>query len=603
MLNSNKNLIEVTEENKTIQINDEFEELNDNNKENNCIINSNIDVKRNLEKIEINEIIQNSNNTLKHSQIEIKVEDEGIHIDNSKFISKVNKNSFTDKIAEKQKINEMFEKLNKNKFKNITNNNQENEELKIAQIKRNSYEKDDIEQNNPLNNVQIKDIKINNSPPGSDRDNKKEKIKNVKNKNLPNKYDMNINKNDNKFNNKFSNLLPNKTFKRFLNNKIKYYMNEEEIPKKFINNLNKHESKNNNINIDNNKNNKISLSKPSKSHISKILLTNSDKTSSSNLDFSNFYNLGNTESLSLSISNMPPNKMKYKNKSNGRTNKNFYHNQNINFSEEFNNHFLSNYNKIYIENKINKEKIEDLKNALKRQKSAMKDKNNKINILKYMNNNLKMEMNKLQMDYEFERLNNIETRKKYNEIKSNYIEIKNQYDLLNLKYITLNDENYNYRRNKTLYEKQIRTKNKMIENLLENNSNYKKKDLNNKLKEINYSTKSNYEIIYDFLKNSSDVGNGEIQKQEENGQKNGNNIKTIDYNKYDKLSYNELWNKRDWLTKEREDINNMLSKIPLRSKSKENIIKKNMLEKRIKDINCELMLVKLSIKKNLQKNN
>ena len=64
-------------------------------------------------------------------------------------------------------------------------------------------------------------------------------------------------------------------------------------------------------------------------------------------------------------------------------------------------------------------------------------------------------MKKLKEEYINESINNKETKKSYSLIKNNYYDIKNQYDLLNIKYITLNDENYNYKRNKTLYEKQI----------------------------------------------------------------------------------------------------------------------------------------------------
>ena len=48
--------------------------------------------------------------------------------------------------------------------------------------------------------------------------------------------------------------------------------------------------------------------------------------------------------------------------------------------------------------------------------------------------------------------------------------------------------------------------------------------------------------------------------------------------------------------KERRDTNNIYSKIPLKSTSKEQINKRNMLEKKIAEINCDLMIVKLRIK-------
>ena len=47
----------------------------------------------------------------------------------------------------------------------------------------------------------------------------------------------------------FQNLLPNKSFKKFLKTKIKYYMNENDIPKDFINNLQLDENNKNNKSI------------------------------------------------------------------------------------------------------------------------------------------------------------------------------------------------------------------------------------------------------------------------------------------------------------------------------------------------------------------
>ena len=211
-----------------------------------------------------------------------------------------------------------------------------------------------------------------------------------------------------------------------------------------------------------------------------------------------------------------------------------------------------------------------------------------------MNNNLKQEMNKLQENFENERIDNTQNRKNYAMIKTCYNDMKNQYDLLNMKYMTLNDENFNFRRNKELYERQLQLKNEMIENLIENKTNLQKQKVKNQLNKINFSTKNSHKIITTFLQNNQK----EDQKIEEknNNVVNKENNNVIDYNKYDKLSFPELQCKRDELTKERKDINNIYSKIPLRTYNKDIINKKNELEKRLKEINCELMLVKLSLK-------
>ena len=43
-------------------------------------------------------------------------------------------------------------------------------------------------------------------------------------------------------------------------------------------------------------------------------------------------------------------------------------------------------------------------------------------------------------------------------------------------------------------------------------------------------------------------------------------------------------------------VNNIYCKIPLKSTSKEQIIKREELEKKIEDINCDLVIVKLRLK-------
>ena len=132
--------------------------------------------------------------------------------------------------------------------------------------------------------------------------------------------------------------------------------------------------------------------------------------------------------------------------------------------------YLSTYDKISLENNLNKEKIENLKKELKYQKSTMNEKLSKINELENVNNSLKREVNKLQKNFELETSTSKEAKENYDLIKSNYNDIKNQLDLLNIKYQALNDENFNFKRDKALYEKQIKTKNEMIESLLENNN-------------------------------------------------------------------------------------------------------------------------------------
>ena len=514
------------------------------------------------------------------------------------------KNSFIDKIEEKPKINN----INKKKLNIIGFNDIKSEDVesKITQIRNNhSYEKDDLNSINHINKEKNEDVKNqdnninrynnNNNEDNYYLNNSNEEINLNNEMNISNDYNMNFydtnrqkkenSKKDNNSSDVFQNLLPKKSFKKFLQTKIKYYMNEKEIPKEFIDNLKLDE------------NNKDKLKEKNQILKNNISEGKTSKSKFKSIDYSNYYSEGYEEALNIN-SNKRNNKQNNNNNIYNKSSKNFYIN-NINKDFELNNNSNNNYDKVLIENKLNKEKIEDLKKELNNQKNEMNEKINKINILENMNDNLKNEMNKLQKNFEYERLNNKETKKNYDIIRSNYTDMKNQYDLLNIKYITLSDENFNYRRDKDLYEKQIKSKNEMIENLLENNSNFKKNKINNKLNKINYETKSSNAIISDYIKNDTKKkdSNNNIENKEkiENNENNKNNKNQTD-NKFDKLSFPELQCKRDELIKERKDTYNVYCKIPLKSTSKGQINKRNMLEKQIEEINYDLMLVKLRLK-------
>jgi len=573
------------------------------------------------------------------------VDEEGIIIDNSNFLSKINSNNISIKYRKKQKEKDII--FNENKFKNNQNHENESEDIesKVTQIKNNrnnSYDKDDILSYKNKNSKQKLNEDIIIDKGKSDEQEIKNIYKNASNQNKNNyninnkkevmdskisndisqsrDYNMNfydtsviVNESNKKPKNKtsgdFQNLLPNKSFKKFLKTKIKYYMNESDIPKEFINNLQLDE------NNKNNKSNNYKAKTKSKSNTPNVkksvqrIKTNDHeiKFNSNYKTIDNFNSNYDNDIESLNYKTRPKIQKRNTNNTYYKSMKNIFRNNIIRYdnnyyqNEERDEKYISNYDKVFIENKINKEKIENLQKELNNQKNVMNEKLYKINMLENMNDNLKNEMNKLQQNFEYERINNKETKRNYDMIKNNYTDMKNQYDLLNLKYITLNDENFNYRRDKDLYEKQIKSKNKMIENLLENTSANKKKNMNNKLIEINYKTKSSNEIVSDYIKNKNSNNKNIINKPEknskdENNLKNENDKKVVDYHKYDKLTFPELQCKRDELLNERRDTNNVYCKIPLKSTSKEQINKRIMLENKIKEINCDLMIVKLRLK-------
>ena len=228
----------------------------------------------------------------------------------------------------------------------------------------------------------------------------------------------------------------------------------------------------------------------------------------------------------------------------------------------------------------------------------MNEKQNKISELENINNTLKNEMTKLQKSFDAESTMNKETKQNYEQIKANYNNIKNQYDILNIKYQSLSDENFNFKRDKALYERQIKTKNKMIESLIENKSNI----LNNKLYKLDFieeNDESNHEMYLEYMKNKNIIDEKYKKKEIDNGMKKNsdenNGIKEtdkeeIDYTKFDRLTYPELQSKRDELVTERKYLNNILSKIPLKSnyKGHANDIKKHSAREGIVLANMEM---------------
>ena len=557
--------------------------------------------KRKLQKYKDNNIIDYDESSEKKNlknKDDIQVDDEGIIIDNFNYTSKTKINN----------INYKNSLCKKNNINNNINNEIEDYESKITQIKHlSSYSKDDLNINISPDKLKKDNIKFKNFNLINNANNKVDIIKESEindineistHNNIDNNesnYEMNfydtfrkgINENSKNSTGTFESLLPNKSLEKFLKEKLKYYMDEKDIPRNFINNL------------------YLGMGIGEKPYSNGLTNFNQNLKSLDNgkLNF-NYYSNENTSKTNINKNNsknyIKPKEIK-RNKSmdifqRNKINYNSNSNQN-NFNKTNKN--SNSFKKVFIENKINKKKLEEMKKELSEQKNEMNEKLQKINLLENINDNLKQEMNILQKNFENERIDNTQNRKNYAIIKNCYNDIKNQYDLLNMKYMTLNDENFNFRRNKELYERQIALKNEMIENLIENKTNLQKQKINDEINKINFSTKSSHKIISTFLQNNKEDNKSEEKSDNNNIKKQSNRTNKkneIDYSKYDKLSFPELQCKRDELTNERKDINNIYSKIPLKTNNRELINKKNNLEKRLKELNCELMLVKLSIK-------
>ena len=303
----------------------------------------------------------------------------------------------------------------------------------------------------------------------------------------------------------------------------------------------------------------------------------------------------------------------------------------INKKDEALKQYLDNYEKVEKENNYIKSKIENLEGELTIRKNEMNEKANKINELENKNDDLETKMNKLKEIFNAESTLNKETRQNYDLIKNNYAVIKNQYDLLNIKYQTLSDENFNYKRDKILYEKELKTKNQMIQNLLGNTSALKKKELQKKLnqfgnkannsnkvnylEQINYTSKNNFNEINE----ENDEENQEISENEKNSKKNEKIEKNVEnnlenggevaerqsvkkeekYNKFEGLNDEELKKIRDKLLVERNDTTNLYNKIPIKVNKIEQIKRRDELEKKLAQINNDLMQIRLRLKGNI----
>ena len=252
--------------------------------------------------------------------------------------------------------------------------------------------------------------------------------------------------------------------------------------------------------------------------------------------------------------------------------------------------FFDIHDKMANENRINIEKIENLKNELHAQRNEMQNQISKIIELENLNKNLKTDLNKLQKNFDFETSNNIETKQNYDTIKSNYNDIRNQYDLLNIKYQTLSDENFNFRRDRDLYEKQIKSKNEMIENLLENKSVFKKYHNENTFAKNNSTNRDLLNFIKEednFIEDDNIISNGMENLDEQRNE---------EKNKFSKLTYPELQSIRDELIREKKEITNVYWKIPSKTTNRQQIIKRMNLEKKMDEIKKDLTEIKLRLK-------
>ena len=381
----------------------------------------------------------------------------------------------------------------------------------------------------------------------------------------------------------FKNLIPKNSFQKFLTSKIKYYMNEESIPKKFISEF-------------------IHPKNALKKSIHKKIISDTHKSHHEDikLDFSTFnayYENGNIISeikRSKSKKNKKPKSIMIEenNELMNKINelKEYIDNSKIEMEQRDNKlkTYLQSFERLNTENENNKKRIENLEYELKSKNYEVEEKRNEILELNNINNNLEIEMQKLKEEYINETINNREAKENYLIIKNNYNDMKNQFDLLNIKYKTLSDENYNFKRDKMLYEKELKSKNTIIDDLIDDNSN--RRVLKGKLNKLELNTIEEKEIKQYLSSNKKErkmKREGSIEKQ---------NLKEIKKKEtfFEKLNIEELMNLRDELIGERTFMTNEFYKIPVKATNKQNE-RRNELEQRIAQINNKLAKIRIRI--------
>ena len=384
----------------------------------------------------------------------------------------------------------------------------------------------------------------------------------------------------------FKNLMPKTSFQKFLTSKIKYYMNEDSIPKKFISEFiqQKDNSKNNNhmkINSDihNSKNKEmfLDLNLFNEYYENKYIISEINRSKSKKQKKKEKENLllkQEKEELSEKIDQLKTYIDNSKKEMEQRDNK-------------MKNYFES-FDRITTENEQNKKIIENLEKELKVKNYEVEEKRNEIIELNNINNNLEYEMKKLKEEYINEAINNRETKENYIIIKNNYNDIKNQYDLLNIKYKTLSDENYNFKRDKILYEKELKSKNVIIDDLIEDNS--RKKELKGQLNKLELNDIEEKEIKKFLSSNKKEKKEKEELYKEQSNKKENKKKETF----FEKLSIEELMNLRDKLIGERATLTNEFYKIPIKANMKQKQ-RRNELEQRLSQINNKLAKIRIRI--------
>ena len=565
--------------------------------------------------------------------------------------------SIKDSKKDEIKSNPFIKNTNKNENRSSNNNNDlykkdsltNNQNEDVSNYNMNFYESkilagnnlNDINSNFSNSNILLKNSENNTSCNVSNNINEYNNYYNQYIKTTNSYNETSNEQNCSKNGKEFKNLIPNNAFKKFLTSKIKYYMKEDSIPKKFISQF--FEDKNNNKAKKTNsfrnqlyKNIDLNMFNNKKIY-EKNLLTDENQKELDSIGRKHYLKSQRINHLALDIEE---NNYEYENLNNKYNRKNemikeeyemkktLLLDQNKELINKINElqgvidnsknqmeerdkqikKYLSTYDKISSENEENKKKIENLVDELKAKNNEVEEKKKKINELNNINNNLENKMIKLKEEYVNEAMNNKETKENYVSIKNDYNDMKNQYDLLNIKYQTLSDENFNFRRNNLLYEKELKTKNLMIEDLLQSNSNIKQRELNGRLNKLQLYQADESENEKYFNAPGGETkeegtntieektgDNTNVKKEEKNVKDKKENEKKVDNRNFEDYGLDELKSTRDQLLIDRKNVTNEYYKLPTKGINSAQIKKRNDLELKLEQINRDLARLRIRI--------
>lgn len=143
-----------------------------------------------------------------------------------------------------------------------------------------------------------------------------------------------------------------------------------------------------------------------------------------------------------------------------------------------------------------------------------------------------------------------ELKQNFDTMKMNYMDLKNQYELVNIKFQNVGDENFNIKRDLIMYEKEIKSKNDIIEKLKHELLDLGRRSFGEKSETGRNSMNSNFQQEHREYMNMSNMNNNNTNM------KNSNEMKM--YSPETTMYTNNNNSRRNVSTNETKSMNNSL---------------------------------------------